>query len=801
MGASIAPTALGASGRSQSSGASIAPNANAGLTNEQVEERVRRGDVNTVDHQTSRTISGILISNIFTRFNAILGVLLCIILYIGPLQDALFGGVMIVNTLIGIVQEVRAKHALDRLVVISAPTARVVRSGHTIDIPVASVVLDDVLEFRPGDQVVADGIVLTSEDLEVDEALISGESEPLLKVPGDRALSGSFVTAGHGHYRATAVGTKAYAQKLSSAAKVFKPAHSELSAGINRILRYVLWTIAVAAPVLLWSQFQARPLLHAAALRSTVAGVVAMVPQGLVLLTSFALAVAVTRLSRRRALIQELPAVETLARVTTLCLDKTGTLTTGKLKIADVEILDADVEIAMALGALAAADPAPNATLRAIASKYPAPTDWKATEKVAFSSARKWSEVCFGDHGNWVLGAPDVLLVGDMHADLLKGAAAHAKEGRRVLLVARASAFSNDGPPAGLIPAAFVLLAEDVRSNAAETLSYFVREGVAIKIISGDHPETVAAVARQVGVPGADDPVDALHLPSDGAVLATLMEARSIFGRATPDGKRAMIAALQTKGQVVAMTGDGVNDVLALKQADIGIAMGAGSGATRAIAQLTLLDGNFACLPDVLAEGRRVIANIERLAILFLTKTVFAAGLVGIVAAAGLVYPFLPRQLSLIGALTIGIPAFFLSLAPNAQRARTGFLGRVLQFATPAGIAAAIATLAAYSIALYAANGSLNEASTVASIVLFSCGLANLAYLYRPFTPLRLLLFVTLAAAFAIVLIVPVSRSFFALVVLPANQWFTATMGGALAVMVVILLLRSVTRKRASISR
>lgn len=767
-----------------------------GLSDREVKDRVLRGEANTRKEQSSRTIGGILIANIFTRFNAIVSALLCVILVIGPLQDALFGGVLIVNTLIGIVQEVRAKRALDRLVVISAPTARVVRSGRAIDIPVAAVVLDDVLEFRPGDQVVADGIVLAADDLEIDEALISGESAPVSKAPGDRALSGSFVAAGHGHYRATAVGAKAYAQQLSSAAKVFKPAHSELSAGINRILRYVLWAIAVAAPVLLWSQFRAEPLLHAAALRSTVAGIVAMVPQGLVLLTSLALAVAVTRLGRRRALIQELPAVETLARVTTLCLDKTGTLTTGKLTVADVEILDADRGIAQALGALAAADPAPNATLRAIAAKYPAPSDWTVTDTVAFSSARKWSGVCFGDHGKWALGAPDVLLAGATHADLLERATAHAKAGRRVLLMAHASALPNDGLPAELVPAAFVLLAEDVRSDAAATLAFFVREGVAIKIISGDHPETVAAVARAVGVPGADDPVDALTLPRDAAALATLMEARSVFGRATPDGKRAMIAALQAKGHVVAMTGDGVNDVLALKQADIGIAMGAGSGAARAIAQLTLLDGNFACLPDVLAEGRRVIANIERLAILFVTKTIYAVGLVAVVAAAGLVYPFLPRHLSLVGGLTIGIPAFFLSLAPNAQRARAGFLRRVLDFAAPAGIATATATLSAYAIALYGAAATLDEARTVASIVLLACGLTNLACLCRPFTPVRLLLVGSMGLAFGIVMVVPIARRFFALVVLPVHLWGVAIIVGAVAAVVMSVIFRRVARVR-----
>jgi P-type E1-E2 ATPase len=795
----VAPAASNASGPS-CRGRTMLTDGDDGLTEQQVEERVLRGEVNRAEKHKSRTIGSILRANIVTRFNAILGTLLCIILVIGPLQDALFGGVLIVNTLIGIVQEVRAKRALDRLEVLSAPTARVIRSGQTRDLPVGSVVLDDVLEFRAGDQVVADGIVLTSEDLEIDEALISGESSPIPKAPGDHALSGSFVVAGHGRYRTTAVGDTAYAQKLASAAKVFKPAHSELSAGINRILRFVTWTIVVAAPLLFWSQIQAQPALHADALRATVAGIVAMVPEGLVLLTSLALAVAVTRLSRRRALIQELPAVETLARVTTLCLDKTGTLTTGKAVIKEVETLDKDADIVSVLGALAAADPTPNATLRAIAARYPAPKGWEAAQKVAFSSARKWSGVAFGAQGNWILGAPDVLLVGAQHTDLLARANTQAKTGRRVLLVARARALSKDGPPGDITPAALVILAEELRPDASKTLAFFTRQDVAIKIISGDHPETVAAVARQLGVPGADDPVEARELPSDSAALAKLMEARSVFGRATPNGKRAMVAALQTRGEVVAMTGDGVNDVLALKQADIGIAMGSGSGAARAIAQLTLLDGNFASLPDVLAEGRRVIANIERLAILFVTKTVFAAILVAVVAVAGLVYPFLPRHLSLVGALTIGIPAFFLSLAPNAQRARAGFLGRVMRPATAAGVAAAAATLGAYSIVLYLASGTLDEARTVASIVLLSCGLTNLALLSGPLKPLRVLLLAPLGGAFAIVLIVPFARTFFSLVMLPLGLWAIAAMVAAPAALAMIFLSHLVSGKRASMA-
>jgi magnesium-transporting ATPase (P-type) len=776
-----------------SNGSSIQIRADEGLSELQVKDRVSRGDVNKVVEQKSRTIGGILRNNILTRFNAIIGIMLCIILIIGPLQDALFGVVLFVNTLIGIVQEVRAKRALDRLVLLSVPIARVIRAGQAIDIPVASIVLDDIIEFRPGDRVVVDGIVLTAEGLEIDEALISGESAPIVKGPGACVLSGSFVVAGHGRYQATAVGATAYAHKVASAAKVYKPAHSELRAGIDRILRFVTWTITIAAPLLLWSQMRAQPSMRTEALRATVAGIVAMVPEGLVLLTSLALAVAVNRLGRRRVLIQELPAVETLARVTTLCLDKTGTLTTGLAVVKEIEILDNDAEIESALGALSAADSTPNATLRAIGARYDAPKGWAVTQSVTFSSARKWSGTSFAAQGTWILGAPDVLLVGPRYAELLARATAHAMAGDRVLLIARAGVLSKERPPEDINPAALIILAEALRPDAAKTLAYFSRQGVAIKIISGDHPDTVAATARQVGVRGSDAPVDALELPNDAAALAMLMETRSVFGRATPEGKRVMIAALQSKGHVVAMTGDGVNDIPAFKQADIGIAMGAGSGAARAIAQLTLLDGDFNCLPDVLAEGRRVIANIERLAILFVTKTVFAAVFLVVVAAAGLIYPFLPRHLSLVGALTIGIPAFFLSLAPNAQRARSGFLGRVTRFAAPAGVAAATATLAAYLIVLYLAAGTLDEARTVASIVLFCCGLANLTFLCRPFTPLRFLLLGILAGAFGLVLVVPFARTNFSLVVLPQSLWGISIIFAAATAIVMLFLSRFVT--------
>ena len=742
-----------------------------GLTGSQVRERIARGQVNRVSERTSRSIGSILRANFLTRFNAVLSALLVTILAVGSGKDALFGGVLVTNTLIGIAQELRAKRALDRLVILNAPSARVVREGQAQDVPVAAVVLDDVVELRPGDQVIADGTVLVAAELELDEALVSGEAVPVVKAPGDRVLSGSFVVAGSGRFRAEGVGPAAYAQQLASAARQFKPALSELRTGINQILNYSFWAIAIAAPLLFLSQMRAQESQVPEALRSTVAGMVPMVPEGLVLLTSVTLAVAVTRLSRRRALIQELPAVETLARVTTLCFDKTGTLTTGKAVIDSTEILDPSADVAGALGALAATDPTPNATLRAIASRYPAPAGWITTHTQAFSSARKWSGAGFGTHGDWVLGAPDILLDNTLHAGLLAQIATYAAAGRRVTLLARTGALPSTGMPHDIQPAALIIMAEEVRPDAKATVAFFLSQGIALKVISGDHPQTAAAVARSVGMPGADAPADARTLPAGEGAIAAFMASATVFGRASPDGKQAMIAALQSQGQVVAMTGDGVNDVLALKQADIGIAMGRGSGAARAIAQLTLLDGEFASLPNVLAEGRRVIGNVERLAILFVTKTVFAATLATVVAATGLIYPFLPRHLTLTGTLTIGIPAFFLSLAANAALARSGFVRRVVRNAVPGGLIAAAGTFAASVITTSQFGDTLADGRTVATIVFFVIGLTIVSGLARPMTPLKLLLIASMIAMFSLVLMVPFGRDFFALTLLPPRLW------------------------------
>ena len=737
----------------------------AGLTAAEVAERVRRGDVNDVPQRSSRSVADIVRANVFTRFNAILGTLLAVILVVGPIQDALFGFVLVANTGIGILQEWRAKVTLDRLAVLNAPRARVRRDGATHEIGVDGVVLDDVLELQSGDQVAVDGTVLDAAGLEVDESLLSGESEPVVKQPGDTVLSGSFVAAGSGAFRATKVGREAYARALAEEAQRFTLVHSELRAGIDRILRLVTWLIVPTAVLLVTSQLIGHESLPDA-IRGSVAGVGSMIPEGLVLLTSIAFAVGVVRLGKRQVLVQEMPAIEGLARVDVVCIDKTGTLTEGEMAMRELVALDPAVPAADVLGALGAADPHPNASLRVLIATYPAPTGWAATGTVPFSSARKWSAADLGTNGAWVLGGPDVLLVGVGAGadDVRRQAEAGAEAGHRVLLLARApGGLTEEHLPPDLEPAALVVLEERIRPDAAATLAYFRDQGVDLKVISGDHPSTVGSVAGRLGLHGADDPVDARTLPEDPAGLAEALETHSVFGRVTPQQKRAMVGALQGRGHVVAMTGDGVNDVLALKDADIGVAMGNGSPAARSVAQLVLLDSTFDVLPHVVAEGRRVLANIERVANLFLTKTVYAMLLALAVGVATLPFPFYPRHLTIVSSLTIGIPAFFLALAPNPRRARPGFVARVLRFAIPAGTVAAAATFGAYAMARAEPGVELGEARTTATIVLCLVGLWVLAILARPLTVARRWLVVAMAGGFVLLLVLPPLRDAFAL--------------------------------------
>jgi len=739
-----------------------------GLDQRAVAERVARGEVNDVPATPTRSVASIVRANVFTRFNALLGAMLVLILIVGPLQDALFGLVLVANTAIGIVQELRAKRTLDRLTLLTAPKAHVVRDGEVVEIPPGAVVLDDVLVLRPGAQVVVDGEVLVDDGLEVDESLLTGESEPIRRTPGDPVLSGSFVAAGGGRYRATAVGANAYAARIAADARRFTLTRSELRSGIDQILRYVTWAIVPTAALLFVSQLRT----HASwrpALSGAVAGTVAMVPEGLVLLTSIAFSVAVVRLARRRVLVQELPAVEGLARVDVLCIDKTGTLTEGRLSVERIERIDDAVDPGPVLAALAGADPSPNATVRALGDRFGEAPDWTVDETVPFSSARKWSAVHFTSEGTWVLGAPDVLTD---DGSVLARVETLAASGARVVLLARADGLDAERRPPGIEPAAIVVLTDQPRPDAAATLAYFAEQEVSIRVLSGDAPATVGAIAVQLGVPNAEVPVDARELDDDA--LAAALEDHAVFGRVTPQQKRSMVLALQAAGHTVAMTGDGVNDALALKEADLGIAMGDGADATRAVAQLVLLDGTFDALPQVVAEGRRVLGNIERTANLYLNKTVYAMLLSLAVGVAGMTFPFLPRHLTLIGALTIGIPSFFLALAPSARRFRPGFVSRVLRFTIPTGVLAATATFLGYALATREPGVTTLQAQTTAVMTLMWVGLLVLSIVAAPLDHWRLALVWAMGTAAVLAFVLPVTQTFFALDPPPETVWLAS---------------------------
>jgi cation-transporting ATPase E len=734
-----------------------------GLSTAEVAERVAAGQTNATTARTSRTVAQIVRANVLTFFNGLLAALFVLVAATGQWQNGLFAGVVLANSAIGVVQELRAKRTLDRLAVLNAPRARVLREDSEHDVPVAAVVLDDLLCLVAGDQVPADGVVRDCAGLTVDESLLTGESEPVVKSTDDRVMSGSIVVAGRGLAQTTAVGDESYAARLATEARRFTATRSELVDATNRLLRWISIMLLVVGPAVLWSQFRTNDNESwQDAVTGTVAALVGMIPEGLVLLTTLAFLVATVNLARRQTLVQELPAVEGLARVDVVCLDKTGTLTHGDVRFDRlVPVLPSGGAGAPgALGLLAAADPA-NATAAALAAAFASPAR-PAEDVVPFSSARKWSAVRTHQALTWVLGAPEMVLPAAAAAAQGQARARAddlAAQGRRVLLLARSTALwvvegEEARLPPDLVPVALVVLAERIREDAAEVLHYFTDQGVSLKVISGDNPRTVGAVAAAVGVPGvtgAADAVDARTLPEDPDALAEALETCSAFGRVTPQQKRAMVAALQRRGHVVAMTGDGVNDALALKDADIGVAMGNGSPATRAVAQLVLLDGRFAHLPEAVAEGRRVIANVERAANLFLVKNVYSLVLALIAVATLGAYPLAPIQLTLVSTLTIGVPGFLLALAPNSRRYLPGFLRRVLLFSVPTGVVTGCAAYAGFAATRrLVPDAGTAEARTTATVVVVVVALWTLAILARPLTARKSALIAALVAAAAL---------------------------------------------------
>ena len=815
-----------------------------GLSFKQVAQARAADETNEFDNSSSRSIVAILRANVFTIFNAILASAVVVVLAVGSWQDAVFGFVLLLNTLTGTIAELRAKRALDNLAVLAAPAAHVIRDGETKDIEVSQVVLGELLELRSGDQVPADGQVLSSNGCEIDESILTGESVAVRKHENDQVLSGTTVIGGSARIRVTAVGEHSYANRLAMEARKYSVVTSELQEGTNRVLTWISWVIVPMTLLLLWSQLRVAGGISGsldsgqwkAAMVLAVAGVVGMVPQGLVLLTSVNFAAAAMTLARRKVLVQELPAVEVLARVDMLCLDKTGTLTSGAVELDHIENclgsacadgdgsspaagkVSADVAAGGSAGTgsgavvPASADDAAraalaylvggseaNATGSAIAAGLTGLEPAQARYAIAFNSARKWSAVQT-QAGAYVLGAPEIVLAGSTgsgstetdNADsdgtglgstdnaALERVKALAGTGKRVLVLAHSNQAldqsENPTLPKDLTAALLVVLAEQVRPDAAQTLDYFKRQGVAVRVISGDNPVTVAAIAAHLGLrnPDGGEPVgvDARTLPAieDTQALADVLEKHTVFGRVTPEQKRAFVNALKSRGHTVAMTGDGVNDALALKDADLGIAMGNAAPATKAVSRLVLLNSQFDALPSVVAEGRRVIANMERVASLFLTKTTWAALLAAVVAITGFVYPFLPRQLTIVSSLTIGIPAFVLALAPTNQRYRAGFLARVLRLSVPAGVIVVVGVLCA-RLTLILMGSNRNQISSVCTLVLVAGGLWLLSLTARPWVWWRAALVVIMsAAALAVVLLAPL-RGFFDLAALTANSW------------------------------
>ena len=798
-----------------------------GLTRAEVDARRADGRTNAVAQVTSRSLSQIIKANVFTRFNALLGALFVLVILTGSYIDGLFGIALVLNSVLGIGQEWYAKHKLDSLAVLHAPRATVVRDGKQETIDIGEVVQDDLICLSPGDQIPADGPLVATDNLEVDESNLTGESDAVGKTADDQVFSGTAVVAGTGVFRAAVVGEEATAQKLAREAKVYTRAYSEVQASTNTLLRWITWVVVVMFPVSVIAQYrsldhgtwaEAKAQWRSLVLRS-VGGLVALVPEGLVLLTTLAFLLAALQLTRQQALVQELPAVEGLARVDVICLDKTGTLTQGEITVDHFEILhDGDeAEVMDALGAFAHG-PGPNATVLAIAAKV-GPSTHEVIARVPFSSARKYSAVTLDNGSSWVLGAPEIVAGND--EQLQARVSPMAEAGVRVVVLARVDSLDEWGH---VTPVALVELSEALRPDAAETLAYFKDQDVGVKVISGDNPVTVAAVARRVGLDCAvtggrffchtgvtEEPspchslsdehsdkeygtvVDARTLPDTAEELAKVVEPIIVFGRVTPEKKRLIVDALKLNGHTVAMTGDGVNDILALKDADIGIAMGNGAQATKAVAQIVLLDSRFSHMPKVLAEGRRLIGNVERVASLFVTKNVMAACLIVSTAILGVSFPFLPRHMTLLSMLTIGAPAAILALGPNKRKYVPGFLSRVLFLSIPSGIAAGLATFLAFTWG----EGTPAQRSTLALVVLFIVNFWLLGVLARPWNWWKILTISVMAGLAFCAFFFPGARRFFELS-LPVGEWLTAIVIGGCGAAVVEIAHR--VRRARSIS-
>jgi magnesium-transporting ATPase (P-type) len=763
-----------------------------GLSSQEAAKRLRQ--LGPVEDRSSRSVASIVAGNVFTFFNLIIGIFFVVMLALGLFADALFGFIAVINSYIGIRQELKAKETLDNLAILVAPKAKAVRDGGLVEVRAEEVVPGDWIRVEPGDQLVADGEVAESRGLTLDESMLTGEADGVRKRVSDRVLSGSFCITGSGYYEVDAVREDSYAEKVAGEARTFRHPPSPLQDEVNLVLKASTWLMIPLAIVLIFALQARHEPLHEAAQTAT-AGLITLIPEGLVLLMSVTLAVAAVRLARMDTLVQQMSAPEALAAVDTICVDKTGTLTTGELELVSVDVADANQASAaqQALSRFAASSGERNRTLEAIAEAYPA-TGERVRAEVPFSSEWKWSGLTIGRGETYVLGAPDVLMARGslaLPANLQHSLEGHTNAGRRVVAFGRASGGLPDNPysdpPPAVTPLALIVLEETLRPDAQETIAYMRDQEMNLKLISGDAPQTVTAVASAVGVPTNAGVVTGDELPEDRTELGRIAEENTIFCRIRPEQKKALVSVLAERGRFVAMIGDGVNDVPALKRARMAVAMGSGSQITKGIADIVLLKDQFSRLPRAVSEGRRIARNIHRLGRLYVTKTIYAAALIVLVAIPGWAFPFLPRQLTLAAFLTIGIPSFVLALAPSDGPLYRGRLLRALAaFAVPAGLAIAAASLASFFLVDTVFGGSLEAGRTAATTTLVVLGLCFILLLERgpgrediAIQSYMLALVAALGALYALALAVPAARSFFDLTPMGGGQLFLALLSSA----------------------
>lgn len=772
-----------------------------GLSNEEVLKRKEDGKVNYIPKAPSRTIWQIIRANLFTSFNAINLILAAIIILAGSPKNSLFVGVIVCNTLIGVAQELRAKETLEKLSVVSMVKAKVLREGETKEIPASEIVLDDIIYLENGIQIMVDAEVVYSNGLEIDESMITGESDSISKKLKDNLYSGSFVVAGEGYARVTKIGKQTYSSILAEEAKKFKVINSELRNAINKIFKILIWIIIPVSILLTVAQLKATGNDWRSAMIGTVSGIIGMIPEGLMLLTSATFIVSIVKLGKHDTLVQELCATEVLARVDVLCLDKTGTITQGNLKLSDIRNIGSrsDKEIDEILSVLIHNLPSNNPTQKAILDKYTSyNNEVKCIKKVVFSSKRKWGGAKFEGLGTWVLGAPEIIL--KEKYNLIKGAVEEeAKKGKRVLLLANVCNDVLEDELTGKIESAALILIEDIiRKEAPEVLAYFEKQGVEVKIISGDSPITVSEVARRAGVNEWKNYIDAKELPDDNDKFREIVRKTKVFGRVTPHEKKRIVKALQEDGHTVAMTGDGVNDVLALKTSDCGIAMANGSDATKAVAQLVLMKSDFSALPKVVEEGRKQIQNLERVSELFLSKTIFSI-FVSVIASILLIeFPIDPIQLSLVGSCAIGIPGFFLALLPSTGKVEKGFLERVLTVSIPNGLILAIFTTSTFVIARHIGS-DITYSKTAALLLFAGISMMILIRVARPLTKFKMGLCIAMFSIMALAFLTPVGRLIFSLERLKLRHWIISLAvifgSGPLITELVDILRRRVNKK------